>query len=91
MLPIKKTVKTIAVIGPFADDKNSPLGSWRAKAEPNSAISLLEGVKNAVGDNIKITHAQGVKATRGRREFVFELDVNKTDFSAIHFYLFCFQ
>jgi len=83
LLPIKNDVKTIAVIGPFANDKNSPLGNWRAKADPNSAVSLLEGIKNAVGENVKVTYAKGVNATTGRREFVFELNVNKTDFSGI--------
>lgn len=83
LLPIKKTVKSIAVIGPFADDKDTPLGSWRAKANTNSAVSLLEGVKNAVGDNVKVTYAKGVNATTGERSFVGELTVNNTDKTGI--------
>jgi beta-glucosidase len=83
LLPIKETVKSIAVIGPFADDKDSPLGSWRAKAITNSAVSLLEGVKNAVGKDVKVTHAKGVNATIGERSFVFKLNVNKTDKTGI--------
>lgn len=83
LLPIQSNVKTIAVIGPFANDKNSPLGSWRAQAIPDSAVSLLEGIKNAVDENVEILYAKGVDASRGRREFIHELDVNKTDFSGI--------
>ncbi len=83
LLPIKAAVKTIAVIGPFADDKNSPLGSWRAQAIPDSAVSLLEGVQNAVGESIEVLYAKGVAASSGIREFIHEIDVNQTDFSGI--------
>lgn len=83
LLPIKPDVKTIAVIGPFANDKNSPLGSWRAQAIPNSAVSLLEGIQNAVSENVEVLYAKGVDASRGIREFIYEIEVNKTDFSGI--------
>ena len=48
ILPISKDIKSIAVIGPFADNKNQPIGNWRAKGVYNSAVSLLEGVKSKV-------------------------------------------
>ena len=83
LLPIKSDVKTIAVIGPFADDKNSPLGNWRAQAISNSAVSLLEGVRSAVDGNVEVLYAKGVEATSGKREFISEVKVNKTDFSGI--------
>lgn len=83
LLPIKSDVKTIAVIGPFAADKNSPLGNWRAQAIADSAVSLLEGVQNAVDENIEVLYAKGVEASRGIRAFIHEIDVNKTDFSGI--------
>ncbi len=83
LLPLKETVKSIAIIGPFGDDKDAPLGNWRGQADPNSAVSLLEGVKNAVGPNTTVTYTKGVIATTGDRSFVFELTVNKTDKSGI--------
>ncbi len=83
LLPIKETVKSIAVIGPFAADKDTPLGSWRAKAITNSAVSLLEGVKNTVGNKVKVTYAKGVNATIGERSFIGELTVNHTDKTGI--------
>lgn len=45
LLPIKSSVRSIAVIGPLADDKDSPIGNWRAQGEANSAVSVLEGIK----------------------------------------------
>ncbi len=59
-LPVSKTVKHIAVIGPLANDKDSPLGNWRGNAIPNSAISLLEGIQAAVGTNTEILYAEGL-------------------------------
>ena len=61
LLPLSKNIKSIAVIGPLADDKDAPLGNWRAKGEYNSAVSLLEGVKNAVGKNTKIYYEKGAR------------------------------
>ncbi|WP_395052456.1 glycoside hydrolase family 3 protein, partial [Flavobacterium sp.] len=43
LLPLKKSGLKIAVIGALANDKTSPLGSWRIAADDNSAVSLLEG------------------------------------------------
>ena len=39
----------IAVIGELAAEIDSPLGSWRVAAVPGTAVSLLEGVAEAVG------------------------------------------
>ena len=79
LLPIKSSVKNIAVIGPLADDKDSPIGNWRAQGEANSAVSLLEGVKNAVGKDVKVTYAKGAELGIGRRSFMIPLEINTTD------------
>lgn len=81
LLPLKKKNQTIALIGPLADDKTSPLGSWRIAAEDNSAISVLEGLNN-YGSN-KITFAKGVTLIQGKPEFIFETKINTTDHTGI--------
>ncbi|CAL68406.1 beta-glucosidase BglX [Christiangramia forsetii] len=78
LLPIKTSVKKIAVIGPLADDKDTPIGNWRAQGEENSAVSVLEGLKNANLD-AQITYAQGIKLGMGERSFLMPLKINKTD------------
>ncbi|MHA7056386.1 beta-glucosidase BglX [Aquimarina sp. M1] len=83
LLPLKKDVKSLAVIGPLADDKDTPIGSWRGMATPNSAVSLLEGIKNVVGQSAKISHAKGVELGVGERSFVRDLKVNRDDFTGI--------
>ncbi len=79
LLPIKKDIKNIAVIGPLADDKDTPIGNWRAQGETNSAVSLLEGIKNAVGKDVKVNYALGTTLGQGERSFLAPLDINTTD------------
>jgi beta-glucosidase len=70
LLPLDKGVKTIAVVGPLAADKDSPLGNWRAQAQAGTAVSLLEGVKAAVAPATRVLHAPGVKLVTGPRSFM---------------------
>jgi beta-glucosidase len=54
LLPLdKKSLKSIAVIGPRS---NEVLLDWYSGTPPY-AISPLEGIKNAVGESVKVNHA----------------------------------
>lgn len=77
LLPLKKSGLKIGLIGPLADDKDSPLGSWRLAADDNSAVSVLEGLKAYKGNTI--THEQGVALTMEKPAFVLETKINTTD------------
>lgn len=79
LLPIKESVKKIAVIGPLADDKDTPIGNWRAQGEANSAVSLLEGLRTNMTDDVEITYAKGADLGMGERSFLMPLEINKTD------------
>lgn len=79
ILPLQPSVKSIAVIGPLADDKDTPIGNWRAQGEANSAVSVLEGIKNAVSKGTKVTYAKGADLGKGERSFLMPLEINKTD------------
>ncbi|MGB8704269.1 MAG: beta-glucosidase BglX, partial [Gillisia sp.] len=81
LLPISKSVRTIAVIGPLADDKDSPLGNWRGQGKANSAVSLLEGLKKEAGTQYQISYAEGTKLGMGKRDFLTPLEINETDSS----------
>ncbi|QTD38651.1 beta-glucosidase BglX [Polaribacter batillariae] len=88
ILPIAKDVKSIAVIGPFADNKDTPLGNWRAKGRYNSAVSLLEGVKAKVSKNTKVYYEKGVELTiptvkPGSNQFLYPLEFNTKDKTGI--------
>ncbi|MDA3834000.1 MAG: beta-glucosidase BglX, partial [Spirochaetales bacterium] len=79
LLPLQKSGKTIAVIGELAESKDVPLGSWRAQAVPNSAVSLLEGIQNAVDNKDEVIFAKGPDYVVGPRSFAAELEFNTTD------------
>lgn len=58
ILPLKKQ-GTVAVVGPLADNKKNMPGTWSVAAKHDQAISLLEGLKELVGDKVNIIHARG--------------------------------
>lgn len=77
LLPLKKEGQKIALIGPLAADKNSPLGSWRLAADSNTAISVLEGMQKYTGNTL--VHEKGADLAIGPKDFVFETKINETD------------
>ncbi|KJD36720.1 beta-glucosidase [Tamlana sedimentorum] len=77
ILPLEKEGQNIAVIGALANDKTSPLGSWRIGAEDGTAVSFLEGMKHY--PNNKISYAKGANVITGDASFPFELNINTTD------------
>jgi beta-glucosidase len=58
ILPLKKN-GTIAVIGPMADNKENMPGTWAVAARFYDAISVMQGLKETVGNQVKILHARG--------------------------------
>lgn len=79
ILPLRKEKQIIGVIGPLANDKDSPLGNWRARAIPNSAVSLLEGISSTIKDNKNLIYSQGVTLGVSPRGFATPLKLNQTD------------
>ncbi|MBY0487742.1 MAG: beta-glucosidase BglX [Flavobacteriaceae bacterium] len=77
LLPLKKSGQKIALIGALANDKTSPLGSWRIGADDNTAISVLEGMNKYQGN--QLTFAKGTDVTIGRTLFMWETKINQTD------------
>lgn len=83
LLPLKKEGQKIALIGELAADKDVPLGSWRAKAITGSAVSLLEGMQNAVSSPANLVYAKGPAFVVGESKFTVHLEFNTTDKSGI--------
>jgi beta-glucosidase len=59
VLPLSKTVKTIAVIGPLADSQKDMIGSWTGDGKPEDAVTLLTGVKSILSPQTIIKYAKG--------------------------------
>ena len=77
LLPLKKEGQKIALIGPLADDDNSPLGSWRLASDDNTAVTVLEGMKAYTKNQLK--YEKGVDLYTGKTAFVDEVKVNTTN------------
>lgn len=76
LLPLSKSQKGIALIGALADDKNSPLGSWRIGSDDNSAVSVREGLESYTND---FKYAKGADVVFGETAFAAPLNINTTD------------
>ena len=61
-LPLAKSVGSIAVIGPLADDKRSPLGWWSGDGKDDDTVTPLAGIKAKVSPRTKVTYAKGCDA-----------------------------
>ena len=58
LLPLNKDeIKTIAVIGPNADDKQVLLGNYFG--QPSRYVTVVNGIRNAVNKDTKVYYAQG--------------------------------
>ena len=62
-LPLAKTIRSIAVIGPLADDKRSPLGWWSGDGRDEDTVTALSGIRNKVSSQTKVTYAKGCDIT----------------------------
>jgi beta-glucosidase len=76
LLPLKKEGQKIALIGPLAAEKNSPLGSWRTASDDHKAVSVLEGMQTYVGNAVE--YSKGINLIIGETSFVKEVKINTT-------------
>jgi len=58
-LPLSKNLKSIAVVGPLADDQVDILGSWNGDGSAADVVTLLAGIKAKVSADTKINYAPG--------------------------------
>jgi beta-glucosidase len=79
LLPLKKTGQKIVLIGSLANDKTSPLGSWRIASDDNTAVSVLEGMQQYKGNQLQ--YEKGTELTIGKTTFLDEVVFNTIDTS----------
>lgn len=74
ILPLKKDIESLAVIGPNADKKIHLLGDYAFDAHLSHdrasipIVSVLEGIKAAVSEKTRIQHAEGCRIFGGTKE-----------------------
>ena len=59
LLPLDKGVKSIAVIGPNADNEKNQLGDYVARTILQNIVTVLDGIKNKVSSETNVEYVKG--------------------------------
>jgi beta-glucosidase len=59
LLPLDKGIKSIAVIGPLADNQVDLMGSWTGDGRSEDVVTLLAGIKAKVSPSTKVNYIKG--------------------------------
>jgi len=66
-LPLSKTrTRSIAVIGPLADEPYEQLGTWIFDGDPSLSVTGLQGLRDLVGGELEIRYVRGLETSRSR-------------------------
>jgi beta-glucosidase len=69
ILPLSKTnIKTLAVIGPLADDGYEQLGTWAFDSNANQSVTCLDAIKDYVKGSVDVTFAMGLETSRSNND-----------------------
>jgi beta-glucosidase len=66
VLPLSRNIGTLAVIGPTADEVMALLGNYYGT--PAAPVTLLQGIREAVGAKTKVLYSRGTDLVEGREE-----------------------
>jgi beta-glucosidase len=66
LLPLRKTVKTVAVIGANAERSNA-MGGGSGQVKAKYEISALQGLKNELGSGVNVTYTPGYTIARDQK------------------------
>jgi len=71
LLPLSPDTKTIALIGPLADDAGDMLGSWAGQGRPEDVVTLYAALSQRIGTT-RIRYAKGSAIIEGSDEQIAE-------------------
>ncbi len=75
VLPLGGRHRSIALIGPLADDRQSPLGHWLGDGRAGDVVSVLAALRAKLGEGpgaTKLAHAKGCEIEGGTTEGIAE-------------------
>jgi beta-glucosidase len=59
LLPLNKNLKTVAVIGPNANNADNLFGDYSPMVVPQHVATILEGIKGKVSSSARVVYAKG--------------------------------
>ena len=77
ILPLNKK-QSIALIGPLADNQINMSGTWSVATDNENNITVIQGLKNALGKDVKINYAKGSNLFDDEK-----LEANATQFGKV--------
>jgi beta-glucosidase len=74
VLPLGRDVRSIAVIGPLADDRRAPLSHWRGDGRAEDVVTLRDGIQAKVAGRpgVTVTYAKGCEIEGGTTDGLAE-------------------
>lgn len=73
LLPLNRSaVKSIAVIGPFADAARDTVGPWIFNQDDKETVTLLAGIKAKVGSAVRVDYSPGASIPSRMFASIFE-------------------
>ncbi len=71
-LPLNRdSVRSLAVIGPLADDPYEQLGTWIFDGDPSMSQTPLQAIRDLAGEKVEIRHVRAMETTRSRSTQAF--------------------
>ncbi|MDW7680857.1 MAG: glycoside hydrolase family 3 C-terminal domain-containing protein, partial [bacterium] len=64
LLPLNKNIKSLAVIGPLADNRHDQLGCWHCEGKDIDVVTVLEGIQSKIPTE-KIRYVKGCDVQGG--------------------------
>jgi beta-glucosidase len=68
---VKENLRSLAVIGPMADDAYEQLGTWIFDGDPAISQTPLQVLRERAGDQFTINHVRAMETTRSRATDAF--------------------
>ncbi len=68
VLPLKESVRTVAVVGPLADAPYEQMGTWVFDGEKAHTQTPLVAIRQLAGDKVQVVYEPGLAYSRDRSE-----------------------
>jgi len=73
ILPLSPTqTKSVAVIGPLADEPYEQLGTWIFDGDPALSVTGLQGIRDLLGSQVEIRYVRALETSRSRSTTGFD-------------------
>jgi beta-glucosidase len=67
ILPLSRQVKSVALIGPLANDAGELLGTWAARGNAKDTVSLAAGIRAKLAPDAQLTIVRGCELMEGAK------------------------